>query len=531
MQSWFTFELDGEPCRVEGEAARLSLGQFLAGLDPFYKNYGGEPWIGAAPVLFADTSGPAPRFRCTDAHLIQLPMVADSLVWTPEGIAAAAPSHPAVRAAQTAHAECGDERRMNLLALFFEGYYRPDLRRRGQLNEQFDSLVSRTADFRVIRSEAEKLFASAETIRHRASQLEAGNERSPADVWNGKMDAFKDSFTQRLYSLPASSAVDYVDTEKNRFYRPQTIAELHRIQTQLPGARFVSGTMKTGSEETGEKETETWISLDEISELRILSDYGDRWEIGGGISLSRISESLGTDCPVLGKAVNGYSSRLVRNRVPISGYLAGGDSIGQLAPALLALDARVILISPEGARDAALSHFYNGDGGTILRSGEMIHSVVIPQFHNETLALRGATARICDTFSAGPRKSFCEPFVSGAFAAELNDSVVVKAWIAYSGLVGQPIRARRAEEGLAGRPWTEESILAVLPVLFQEIEVTRKTAGQAGSEYRKQMAMTLFQKFYHQHHDPAFIQPAARKLPEEFDREDEPFFDALTQSA
>ncbi len=526
MQSWFTFELDGEICRVEHESIRLTLAQFLGQLDPLYAHYAdGDPWQGGFPVIVAEVFGENRRFRSVDSHLLLLPMVAGTLVWTPQGIANLDPDHPAVAVLELDNMECGEDRRMFVLSLFFEGYYRADLRRNGQMNEQFDALVSRTADVRTIKDAGRKLFAAAEHRRHEASQrfAKSGEQK---EVWTGRKDIFNDRFTKKLFQKKPGEALDYVDRRKRRFHRPRTIADLQRLRAEQPHARLVAGGTWL-SQRAGEDEVESLISIEEVDELQMIQTRHDYWEIGAGVNLTRIGEEIGSECPAFLKALTRFGSRAVRNRASLGGYLAVASDFGQLAPLLIALDARVILLSSDGERDAPISHFFDGKGGTILQPGEMVRCVIIPRSNEGALSSRGMTSRLCDIYSVGPRRSLCEPYVTGAFAVELREKTVAKAWIAYSGVGASPVRARRAEDALAGKPWEEETVLAALHPLFQEVQITREPVGRASAAYRKQLVMTLLQKFYYQHPKPSSVKPIEQGVTREFSLQDQPFFDTV----
>jgi aerobic-type carbon monoxide dehydrogenase small subunit (CoxS/CutS family) len=130
MQSWYSFELDGEICRVEKEDTHGSLAAHLCRLDPCFSHFADDR-AGQCPrlVVMGTLEGDRHRFRVVDAGLIMLAMLAGRQIWTPEGIRNAEPEHPVNLAFLDKQFECGEERLDALIALTFEGYYRPDLRR------------------------------------------------------------------------------------------------------------------------------------------------------------------------------------------------------------------------------------------------------------------------------------------------------------------------------------------------------------------------------------------------------------------
>ncbi len=524
MQSWFTFELDGETCRVERESTRSTLAAFLARLDPCFAHFAEhDPLLAPRLVVMGTHEGDRHRFRIVDAGLLRMPMLADRQIWTPEGIRNAEPEHPVNLAVLEGAFECSTERLDTIIALTFEGYYRPDLRRQGQINDQYDAIVTRTANVPAIREAAVQVFASTEQLRHEAAR-KAERSGQESTVWTGKKDIFGDRFTRQLFRLPEGESLQYVDDSKRRFFRPDNLVELLKWKREYPGAVFIAG--GTGLPREGERGGEgDFLSLEGVKELTSIHTTEEQWEIGSAVTLTQVAEQIGRECIPFNKALRRFASRPVRNRATLGGYLATAWISGQLAPLLMALNARVRLLSAEGERDAAVSQFFVGNGRTILRDGELIRSLLIPRATETALAARGVTARLCDVYSVGPRRTGCQPYATGAFGLELRDRKIAKAWIAYSGIADAPVRAREAEEFLVGRLWGEKTLIETLAVLQRSVEVTRPADTAVDTGYLKQLVGTLFQKFYHQHPRPECARPESLTATGEFAKLDEPFYE------
>lgn len=522
MQSWFTFDLDGEECRVEKEDIHRSLASFLARLDPAFRSFDGhDPWTGGDPVIIGDVEGDRHRFRVVDADLVVLPMLAGRQVWTAEGILNTEPDHPVNLALRGKHFECGRERTGVLRVLMFEGYYRPDLGRQGQVNDQFDAVVTRTENAPAIRETAAQVFASTARLRHEAA-LRARRSGEESTVWTGRRDIFEDRFTKKLFAMKNPAPLAYVDGSKRRFHRPETIVEALRLKREYPKSRILAGGTSLLHGEWLE-ETPSLISLDSVKELNSIATSENSWEIGAAVSLTRIAETIGRECPAFPKLLRRYASRPIRNRASLGGHLVSGWGNGSLTALLMALDARVVLLSEEGERDAPLSRFFTDDGGTIMAPNEIIRSLVVPRSHPGLLESRGLSASITDAYTVAPRRSLCRPYATAAFSLEIRGRTVTKARLAYSGIGPAPFRAREAEEFLAGKPWRESTLYDVLPILNDSVEVDSDAPHAA---YRKQLVVTLFQKFHFQHPDPESSLPRESTAMAEFARHDQPFFDA-----
>ncbi len=524
MQSWFNFELDGETCRVERESITGSLAAYLARLDPCFAHFAEhDAMLAPRLVVLGTLEGDRHRFRIVDAGLISLPMLADRQVWTPDGIRNAEPDHPVNLAIREGLFECSSERIDSLVALTFEGYYRPDLRRRGQVNDQFDAIVTRTANVPAIREMAVQVFASTAQLRQEAAQR-AERSGQESTVWTGKKDIFGDRFTKSLFTLEDRSSLHYVDGMKRRFFRPDNIYQLLKLIRDYPAAVLIAG--GTGLLHTEAREAaHEWISLDAVKELSSVETTEDHWEVGAAVPLTQIAEVIGRECVAFNKVLRRFASRPLRNRATLGGYLATAWASGQLAPLLIALGTRVRLINGDGEREVAVSQFYSGHGRTILLPGELIRSVVIPRSTEAALATRDLTSRLCDVYTVGPRRTGCEPYATGAFAIEMRDRTILKAWIAYSGISDAPVRAREAEESLIGKAWGEKAMIDTLPILNRSVEISAEAAMRVDPGYLKQLVGTLFQKFYHQHPRPETTRAIGLTAIDDFTTFDQPFYE------
>ncbi|MFC8144477.1 FAD binding domain-containing protein [Streptomyces paradoxus] len=117
-----------------------------------------------------------------------------------------------------------------------------------------------------------------------------------------------------------------------------------------------------------------------------------------------------------------------------------------MAVALTALDGRVELAGPEGARSVAAADFHRLPGDrpeqdTEIRPGELVTGVVLP----------AATAGLPSAYrKARDRASYAFALASVAVVLRLEGGVIQHAGLAFGALAHRPWRARRAEEALLG---------------------------------------------------------------------------------
>lgn len=124
-----------------------------------------------------------------------------------------------------------------------------------------------------------------------------------------------------------------------------------------------------------------------------------------------------------------------------------------MAVALAALDATVIVLSQHGERRIPILDFHRLPGNaperdTVLEHGELILAVELPA---SPVAAHSAYYKVRD------RASYAFALVSVAAALEVVNGRVKDVRIAFGGLAHKPWRALRAEASLRGASATEES--------------------------------------------------------------------------
>ncbi len=124
-----------------------------------------------------------------------------------------------------------------------------------------------------------------------------------------------------------------------------------------------------------------------------------------------------------------------------------------MAVAMIALDAIVHVLGPNGERTISLVRFHRLPGDepqrdTVLEHGELITAVDLPPL---AFAARSHYRKVRD------RASYAFALVSVAAAIDVADDLVRDARIAFGGVAHVPWRATKAEAALRGAPATEET--------------------------------------------------------------------------
>jgi len=274
----------------------------------------------------------------------------------------------------------------------------------------------------------------------------------------------------------------------------QAVSLLSRHQQKaaiLAGGSDLLGMMKDRIEGPKLKLPGFLIDIKGIKELSYINEEKIGLKIGAGTPLSEIlsSELIAKRYPLLHQAAGQVGVPQIRNVGTLGGnlcqrprcwyfrgksfqdcfrkggnncYAPGGENRyhavfgsarcsmvhpSDLAPALIALNARVEIASSKGNRTVPMEKFYVGPeknilGETILSPQEMVLAVEIP---NPAATGKGVYLKLKD------RQSFDFALVSVAVSLSLKNDTVEQARIVFGGLAPYPMRSIKAEAALKGR--------------------------------------------------------------------------------
>jgi xanthine dehydrogenase small subunit len=280
-----------------------------------------------------------------------------------------------------------------------------------------------------------------------------------------------------------------IDADGEQFLRPSSLDEALRVLGEEPDAVVVAGCTDWGVDVNlrGARAPLT-IAIEHLPELRSLTFGDDAIEIGAALSLSEVEHRLEGRVPILDELFPQFASPLIRNRATIGGNLGTASPIGDTTPALLALEARVVLVSADGEREVELAEYFTGYRQTLRRPDALIRAVRIPRPLAQLTAFHKVAKRRFDDISS----------IAVGFALDLDDDgVVASARIGLGGVAATPLRARATEAALVGRPWDLETVRDAASVLGSE--GTPMSDHRASAQYRAVMLNTALLKLYRTH--------------------------------
>jgi xanthine dehydrogenase molybdopterin binding subunit/xanthine dehydrogenase small subunit len=467
MRRSFEFVLNGQAVRVQDCSPNLTLLEYLRAQGLTGSKEGcAEGDCGACSVAIVDRNAQgAPCYRSINSCLVPVSLLAGREVVTVEGVCGAnGELHPVQRAMVACHgSQCGYCTPGFVMSLF-EGFYREDLRDDWQLDDQLCGNLCRCTGYRAIAEAAREAF------------VEKTNT---------------DAFAKKLSIATSEPAAAHYECLDEKFFRPASLDELLRLLQQHPDARLIAGATELGLEITKKyKKFPTLISVEATPELLELKATETEWRIGAAVTLTKIEEALTTEFPALADMLRVFGSRQIRNRATMGGNIVTASPIGDSAPILLALDAKVVLASLQCERTLPIEKFFVAYRKTALQSGEVLKSILLP---------RGAShpglTRKCAWYKVSKRREMDISTVAACFTVDLDsDGIVRHTRLAYGGVAAMSSRALKTEALLLGRKWGAELIAEVLTILRTEFTPISDVRGDAA--YRAELITSLLEKFY-----------------------------------
>lgn len=268
------------------------------------------------------------------------------------------------------------------------------------------------------------------------------------------------------------------------FTRPASLDEATALLAEHDDAVLVSGSTDWGVEvNIRARRAKRIIALDRLPELTGVSFDDDAITIGAATTLSDVERELDGRVPLLAALFPQFASRLIRNRATLGGNLGTGSPIGDSPPALLALDAVLVLASSEGRREVPLAEYFTGYRASVRRPDELIAAIRIPLPLARLTGFHKIAKRRFDDISS----------VAVGFAVDVEEGVVSRARIGLGGVAATPVRALRTEEFLTGRPWNRRTLGEAARILGAE--GTPMSDHRASSNYRSIMLANALLKF------------------------------------
>lgn len=255
-------------------------------------------------------------------------------------------------------------------------------------------------------------------------------------------------------SLSVNSAVlaggtDLIVFMREKGLRPAQVVSLRRLAPQLNYIRFDD---KTNSLRIGTMATIHSIELSEMTK-------------GKFFALSEAASQMG----------NGQ----IRNIATIGGNICTASPAADMVPPLIALGSTAVLLSIHGNRSVPVESLFLGPGKTVLRNGEILKEVSIPEHP-------GAWG--CSFLKVSRKMSGCS-IVNVAVFAALDGNRIAEARVVLGAVAPTPVRASTAEKELVGKATDDPRLPDYCKSVLDDIRPIGDV--RAGVTYRQRLARVL----------------------------------------
>jgi xanthine dehydrogenase small subunit len=272
-----------------------------------------------------------------------------------------------------------------------------------------------------------------------------------------------------------------------RIVIPASLDDFAAVYEANPDARIVAGSTDVGLWVTKfMRKIGPVIFIGHLQELRRIADNDSEVRFYAGVSYSEAQPVIAASFPELAELWDRIAGEQIRNMGTIGGNIANGSPIGDTPPPFIALGARLDLRRGEHRREIKLEDYFLAYGKQDRQPGEFVESVTIP--------LLPAGEKFA-TYKISKRREEDISALCSAFRVFVNDAGVVgMARIAFGGMAATPKRAKAVETALVGKPWTMETIEAVVGLFAEDFQPISDM--RASAEYRLLTAQNLLKRFY-----------------------------------
>jgi CO/xanthine dehydrogenase FAD-binding subunit len=265
------------------------------------------------------------------------------------------------------------------------------------------------------------------------------------------------------------------------YFRPQSLAEALGLLDEHGPAMLVmaGGTLAMPLINKGVSRPEKVLGLRQAG-LDYVRQVEGGVHIGAAAPLSRVRAASGV--PLLAEAVKNVAGWAVQNVGTAGGNLFAPPPAGDLAVALLALDAQVKMAShSRGERLVPLAEFFTGFLTNCLAPDELLVEIQVPKPAGKTVLLK-----------YGRLYTNTPAIVSVAVRLVAKEGRVKEVRVALNAVGPHPFRARQAEAALTGSPLDAAAIEAAASAAAAECEPF--TDPIASADYRRKMVSVFVRR-------------------------------------
>jgi xanthine dehydrogenase small subunit len=408
------------------------------------------------------------RLRSANACIQFLPTLDGKALFTVEDLrSAGGEAHPVQRAMVDCHASqcgfCTPGFVMSLWATYQHHVARGTRPSRQAIADELSGNLCRCTGYRPIVDAGERMFELP------AAPLEA----TPV--------------VAALEGMRALPALHCVAANRAELIAPRTLDDFAAARLSHPDARILAGSTDIGLWVNKMfRDLPVLLYVGAVDALKTVDARDGVLSIGAGASLEDAWRALVARWPSCTDMWLRFAGVPLRHTGTMGGNVANGSPIGDSAPVLMALDARLVLRRGDALRRVALADFYTGYMQSVLAPGEFVQAIEVP------LERPRASVR---AYKISKRFDCDISAVCAGLAIERDATDrVVAARLAFGGMAATVRRASGAEAALVGARWDEAALTNAQRALAGDF--TPLSDMRASAAYRTQVAQNLLRRFW-----------------------------------
>jgi aerobic carbon-monoxide dehydrogenase medium subunit len=261
------------------------------------------------------------------------------------------------------------------------------------------------------------------------------------------------------------------------YYRARSAADAQALLASNPGAKLLAGGHSlVPMLKLRLAAPSAVVDIGRIPEMRGIATDGAEIRIGALTTHAELAASadLRAAAPALAEAAATVGDPAVRNRGTIGGNVAHADPASDLPTVLVALEARMVALGPNGQRTVPADEFFTGIMTTALGDDEILLEVRVPA------ADRGQGSAY-EKF-AHPASRYAVVGAAASIAVKGGTCTAVR--VAVGGLVPFARRLAVVEQALTGRPIDDAAIAAAAQLATSSVGADVMGDIFASAEYR-----------------------------------------------
>ena len=478
MRDYLHIFLNGEPIRVEGADAFVTLAEFLRRRRRLTgtKIVCAEGDCGACAVLVGRISagGAAIRYSSVNSCIQTMFQLDATHIITVEGLKQDEELNPIQKAMVTCHGtQCG----------FCTPGFIVSLCDVMQQNNVQASDVRRALVGNLCRCTGYDSIVRAATEVDRSAMKKLDELFPPAEI---------------SAALAAAGAQEVaLSMGELNFFKPVSVDGACQFLGANPDCLIVAGATDLGVQRNkGTRDFKAVLSTTALNEIKAIEATPRGLLIGAAVTLSELEKASAAHLPELSRSLTYFGSPLIRNAATLAGNLVNASPIGDIIPAFYALQGEIEIAGATSRRWVRAEDFYTGYRTTILAAGEMVTRLFLPAVQER---------EFFKIYKVSRRKDLDISSFGAAIWMRTSGARIEEIRIAYGGVAPTVVRLIRTEAFLADKIVSRDLFVEAGNIAANEVNPISDVRGSEA--YRRVLAGNILIKFW-QDFDGAESDPA-----------------------